>query len=110
MPPVVEDNPHDAIGAYHLHVEYDDEDSQKVKREENKSFDMIGCCCSHIKNNKEHISQSDDLKNCLSMTPIEEELDENKLNESLPMNTSYPIFEPFSFEAPDTVLVTNIDQ
>ena len=102
MPPLFENNPHDTMGSYHLHVQYNVEDSQEVTPKEGNSFDMIGYCCSLIENNSENINQLDDSMNPLSTPPIEEKPTEDELKESYLISTSHPIF-------PNVVLVININ-
>lgn len=47
MPPVFENNPHNVVGAYHLHVEYD-EDLQEPTSTENDCLDIGEGCCLHV--------------------------------------------------------------
>ena len=67
IPPLSKSNSHHTMGSYHLHVEYDDEDSQEVTPEEINSSNMKVSCCSHIEDNKDH-SQSKYAKIWLKMS------------------------------------------
>ena len=77
VPLVIESNRYEMVGAYHLHVEYGDEDHHETTPTKNDSLDMAEESSLHAENNYQHLPQSFDMMTCFAKFSTKEGLGDN---------------------------------
>lgn len=80
-----------------------DENFQEPVLAENSFSIMAEICYLHVESNEIYVSQSLDLMACIGVPPIEKELGDGRLNESLSMAVPFPEFESFMFEVSNAI-------